>query len=81
MRHLWIVSREESQLYEYLRNQFGGRPNVGVVVDRRQGQRRQRAESPRSASPSPVFPERPTLASTGAFSYGVKAPARRWGIV
>jgi len=46
MRHLWIVSREESQLYEYLRNQFGGRPNVEVVVDRRQGQRRQRAESP-----------------------------------
>ena len=46
MRHLWIVSREEPQLYEYLRNQFAGRTNVEVIVDRRQGQRRQRAESP-----------------------------------
>ena len=43
MRYLVIVSRDEPRLYEYLKNQFAGRPHVDVVLDRRHGQRRQRA--------------------------------------
>ena len=43
MRYLLIVSRAEPTLYEYLKNQFAGRPHVDVVLDRRHRQRRQRA--------------------------------------
>jgi len=46
MRYLCVVSREEPQLYEYVKNHFAGRPNVEVVIDRRQGQRRRRPASP-----------------------------------
>ena len=46
MRHLWIVSRAEPELYDYIKNQFGGRPNVDVIVDRREGPRRLRPASP-----------------------------------
>ena len=44
MRHLLIISRDEPKLYEYLKNHFAGRPDVDVVFDRRQAQRRRRAE-------------------------------------
>ena len=43
MRYLLIISRDEPKLYEFLKNQFAGRPHVEVILDRRHGQRRQRA--------------------------------------
>ena len=45
MRELWIIPRDDPELYEYFRNHFAGRPDVDVILDRRQGERRQRAGS------------------------------------
>jgi class 3 adenylate cyclase/tetratricopeptide (TPR) repeat protein len=45
--HLFIVARYNTQLFEYLKQEFAGEP-VTVILDRRQGERRQRAESPRA---------------------------------
>ena len=38
--HLVIVARPQVNLYEYLRQKFADDPNVQVVLDRRQGERR-----------------------------------------
>ena len=38
--HLFIVSRQEPALYSYLSHQFSGEPEVTVILDRRQGERR-----------------------------------------
>jgi hypothetical protein len=47
MRHLWIVSRDRPDVYEYFKTRlFLGRPNVEVVLDRRQGERRRNADAP-----------------------------------
>ena len=46
MRDLWIIPRDDHELYEYFTDHFAGRPDVDVILDRRQGERRQRAESP-----------------------------------
>lgn len=45
MRDLWIVPRDDVELYDYFTNHFAGRPDVDVILDRRQGERRRRAES------------------------------------
>jgi hypothetical protein len=45
MRYRWIVSRNDPKLYEYLKHYFAGRADVDVILDRRQGERRQHAES------------------------------------
>ena len=45
MRDLWIIPRDDVELYEYFKNHFADRPDVEVIPDRRQGERRQRAES------------------------------------
>lgn len=42
---LLIVARNQRALYEYLKNDFADDPEVVVVMDRRQGERRQRAET------------------------------------
>ena len=42
--HLFVVARNNAQLYEYLRQEFAGEP-VTVILDRRQGERR-RADLP-----------------------------------
>lgn len=39
-RHLFIVSRQSPQLYEYLAHAFAPELDVEVVVDRREGDRR-----------------------------------------
>jgi hypothetical protein len=41
---LFIVAKRELALYEYLAKQFAGRADVEVTLDRREAQRRQRAE-------------------------------------
>ena len=41
--HLFIVARHNVQLYEYLKQEFAGEP-VTVMLDRRQGERRQRGD-------------------------------------
>jgi len=45
-RHLFLVSRHEARLYEYLLERFRDDSNVEVILDRRRGERRRRSESP-----------------------------------
>ena len=44
-QHLFIVSRQQPELYSYLTREFSGEPDVQVILDRRQGERRQQPES------------------------------------
>jgi hypothetical protein len=37
-RHLFIVHREQPDLFSYLTDQFSGEPDVTVILDRRQGE-------------------------------------------
>ncbi len=39
-RHLFIIARAAQDFYEYLKQEFGGRPDVNVIIDRRTGERR-----------------------------------------
>jgi len=39
-QHLFIVSRQQPDLYSYLAREFSGEPDVRVILDRRQGERR-----------------------------------------
>lgn len=41
-RLLYIVSRRNQQLYADLTRTFTNDPNIGVILDRREGERRQR---------------------------------------
>jgi hypothetical protein len=45
MRELWIIPRNDPELYEYFRSHFADRPDVEVILDRRGGERRQGAGS------------------------------------
>ncbi len=42
-RHLFVVSRHEARLYEYLLERFRDDGNVEVILDRRRGERRRQA--------------------------------------
>ena len=42
-RHLFLVSRHEARLYEYLLERFRDDENVQVILDRRRGERRTRS--------------------------------------
>jgi hypothetical protein len=42
-RHLFLVSRRDARLYEYLLERFRDDANVEVILDRRQGERRKSA--------------------------------------
>jgi hypothetical protein len=61
LRHLFVVSREHVWLYTHLRERFEDDPNVGVILDRRVGERRsasmatrhERRERERRRPPSP----------------------------
>lgn len=44
-QHLFIVSRQQPALYSYLTREFSGEPDVRVIFDRRQGERRRQPES------------------------------------
>ena len=39
-QHLFIVSRRQPDLYSYLAHEFAQEPEVRVILDRRQGERR-----------------------------------------
>jgi hypothetical protein len=41
-RHLFLVSRLDARLYEYLLERFRDDANVEVILDRRRGERRRR---------------------------------------
>jgi hypothetical protein len=45
-RHLFIVSREQPDLYSYLAKEFSEEPDVRVIFDRRQGERRRQPRRP-----------------------------------
>jgi len=47
-RHLFIVARQQPDLFSYLSREFSAEPDVTVIVDRRQGERR-RAPRPATA--------------------------------
>jgi hypothetical protein len=42
--HLFIVSRQEPDLFAYLSKEFGSEEDVRVIVDRRVGERRRSAD-------------------------------------
>jgi hypothetical protein len=44
-RHIFLVSRLETRLYEYLLERFRDDGNVEVILDRRRGDRRLRAQA------------------------------------
>jgi hypothetical protein len=48
-QHLFIVDREQLDLFSYLAREFSAEPDVTVMLDRRQGERRM---SRRPATPS-----------------------------
>ena len=56
-RHLFLVSRHEGRLYEYLLERFRDDGNVEVILDRRRGERRRR---PHDQSPDRRSSERRT---------------------
>ena len=41
-QHLFIVSRQQPDLYSYLTREFSGEPDVQVILDRRHADRRSR---------------------------------------
>jgi hypothetical protein len=43
-RHLFIVSREQPGLFSYLKREFASEPEVTVILDRRQAERRSEQE-------------------------------------
>lgn len=43
-QYLFVVAQDKRDLCDYLRGWFLGIPTVQVMLDRRQGERRQRAE-------------------------------------
>ncbi len=43
-QYLFVVAQDKPELCHYLRGWFAGIPTVEVVMDRRQGERRQRGE-------------------------------------
>ncbi|MEK7363729.1 MAG: hypothetical protein AAB016_07120 [candidate division NC10 bacterium] len=43
-QYLFVVAQDKADLCDYLRGWFSEIPTVEVVMDRRQGERRQRAE-------------------------------------
>jgi hypothetical protein len=47
-QHLFIVARQQPDLFSYLSREFSAEPDVTVIVDRRQGERR--------AAPRPTAP-------------------------
>lgn len=47
-QHLFIVARQQPDLFSYLSREFSAEPEVTVIVDRRQGERR--------AAPRPTAP-------------------------
>jgi hypothetical protein len=48
-RHLFIVSRQQPDLYSYLACEFSAEPEVHVLLDRRQGERRRQPDRRRVA--------------------------------
>ena len=49
MEHLFIVSRQQPDLYRYLSREFSTESDVEVILDRRHGERRSHGE--RRAAP------------------------------
>ena len=48
-QHLFIVARQQPDLFSYLSREFAAEPDVTVIVDRRQGERR---TTPRPTAPA-----------------------------
>lgn len=45
-QHLFIVSRQQPDLFSYLTREFSAEPDVTIIIDRRQGERRVRRDEP-----------------------------------
>lgn len=48
-RHLFIVARQQPDLFSYLAREFSAEPDVTVILDRRQGERRTARRPPARA--------------------------------
>jgi hypothetical protein len=44
-QHLFIVDRDQPELFTYLSREFSAEPDVTVILDRRQGERRARGRN------------------------------------
>jgi hypothetical protein len=49
-QHLFIVARQQPELYSYLAREFSAEPDVRVILDRRHADRRQQRDR-RAAEP------------------------------
>ena len=58
--HLFVVARHNMQLYEYLKQEFSGEP-VTVILDRRQGERRDGGQPSGEDRPAPERRARPDV--------------------
>jgi hypothetical protein len=50
MGHLFIVSRQQPDLYSYLQREFSEEADVRIILDRRYGERRQPRERRNTAA-------------------------------
>jgi CRP-like cAMP-binding protein len=51
LRYIYVVPRDQPELFEQLQKEFGSDPQVRIVMDRREGERRQAEESPDRLGP------------------------------
>lgn len=67
-RHLFIVARQRTDVYGVLSRDFARDPNVGVILDRRHGERRAAGETgggERRRTERRSFEEKPGLETHG----------------
>jgi len=58
---LFILRRDERDLYEYLTRRFAGRSDVRVILDRRGEEHPSRSESRQDSRPEPDRRSRPNV--------------------
>lgn len=51
LRYVYVVPRDQPELFEELQREFGADPRIKVVMDRREGERRRSDESPERLGP------------------------------
>jgi hypothetical protein len=67
VRELLIVARDRVHLYEFLQHAYGGSEEITILLDRRQGDRRQTAQPVREERRGRERRRPPTLADDVRF--------------
>jgi len=82
MAHLFIVSRQQPDLYSYLLREFSEEADVSIVLDRRYGERRQPRERRNSAAKYLAEPQLHLAQITALVGYAEQSTfnrsCRRW---